>query len=102
LYNLLKTGKIETSSFSIDLNNNTLILKDNFTIISKENLTIRSEKHIIVDTSKLPESRKGYNYSIWMNSKKDEEGNPLKDEYIYNEKIEFLEKEKCPDLISQP
>jgi hypothetical protein len=99
LIKLLYTGKIETSTFSVDLNTNQLILKDNFTIISNENLTIRSEKHIMLDTSKLPESRKGYYYSIWMNSKKDEEGNPLKDEFVFNNEVTFVEKKEWQDQI---
>lgn len=69
------------NNVEIDLSNNKIIFLKPLHIHCNENLTISSSKHIIIDSGKNKESeREGYNYSIWLNSPKDDKGNPVKKE----------------------
>ena len=63
----------------IDFTHNKIILNNPTEIICNENLKIISKKHLILQSGKTEEKeRKGYIYSIWLNSPEDEYGNPVK------------------------
>lgn len=70
----------------VDLESKQIIFEGDTNLHCTGNLTISADKHLMLDTSKLPEEREGYVYSVWFNSDKDNSNRPIR--YVEVQNIE--------------
>jgi hypothetical protein len=70
-----------TNGVTIDMENKRIILPDDFSVHATGNLRLTADKHVIIKSGQgVEESRRGYHYSIWLNSDEDDAGRPLKEQ----------------------
>lgn len=66
---------------TVDFKTGEIFINGDLKLHVKGNLYINSDKHIIINSGQKDEEyRKGYKYSIWLNSKLDRNGFPIKEE----------------------
>lgn len=70
---------LENGSF-VDFKNNKFYFVGDFSLHINGNLYIKADKHICINSGCTDEERKGYKYSVWINTELNEKNLPLKRE----------------------
>lgn len=68
------------NGMKLDLQTGQLIIPGEFNIHATGTLRLTSDEHVIIQSSRQPEDRPGYRYSVWLNPDLDDMGRPLMDE----------------------